>query len=70
MTPPKTLARPELEQDPLLPLALMIHCRVTKAAYANIFARSLSEGVPESTVIRRWLRKGAAAEGIALDSLI
>jgi hypothetical protein len=56
--------------DPLCnPLERSMTIRISIPTYAAITMRALCEGVGESTVVRRWMRRGALQEGINIDRL-
>jgi hypothetical protein len=55
-------------EDYSAPLVKSLGFRCSAPMYAGIAIRALCEGTGEGTVIRRWLTRGAAAEGIDLKS--
>jgi hypothetical protein len=54
--------------DYAAPLVKPFTVRLTATQYAHLACRGLCEGNGEGAVLRRWLVKGAAAEGIDLLS--
>ena len=50
------------------PLVKHLHIRVSGPSYAAIVTRALAEGRPEAEVARRWMRRGALAEGCSFDA--
>lgn len=42
--------------------------RCTAVQYAHIVARALAEGKGEGAILRRWITRGAAAEGIDINT--
>ena len=54
-------------QDHLIPLVKVKTIRLTAPMYARLAVRALCEGKSEGAIVRRWLVKGALAEGIELN---
>ena len=52
-----------------VPLTRQLTIRMSQAMYASIVTRSLIEQAPEAEIARRWIRRGALAEGINTDEL-
>ena len=55
------MSTPALKREPL---ERNISLRVSNAYHETIITRSLMEGVPQTELMRRWLRIGAQAEGL------
>lgn len=53
--------------DPPYPLLKHLHVRLSKPAYASLVTRSLAERRTEAEIARRWMRRGALAEGHPFD---
>ena len=50
------------------PLVKHMTVRLSGPSYAAIVTRALAEGRPEAEVARRWMRRGALAEGCSFDA--
>lgn len=59
---------PAYSETTMPPLVKQTTVRITAPAYARVLSRSLVERVSEGQVMRRWLWRGALAEGIDLNS--
>lgn len=55
------------QRDQAFPHTDTLTMRLTRGLRAGITTRSLTENRPESAIVRRWLRNGAAAEGIDIQ---
>lgn len=51
----------------LPPLVRTASFKMTLPAYARLVTRSLCENSSEGRIIRRWMTRGAALEGISLN---
>lgn len=50
-----------------VPQPLGLNVKVSTALYAALKTQAHEENEPKSTVIRRWLRNGAIAEGFDVE---
>ena len=57
----KVMATSVLKREPL---ERNVSLRVSNAHHETIVTRSVMEGVPQTELMRRWLRIGAQAEGL------
>ena len=53
--------------DHALPLCRQITVRINAPMYARLLTRALTSRSSEGAIIRRWLWRGALAEGIDLN---
>jgi hypothetical protein len=61
-------AEASAERDKHLPITQSITFRATQLMAAGIRTRALVESRGDSAIVRRWIRAGAAAEGIDIGS--
>ena len=54
--------------DPPYPLIKHLHVRLSAPSYATLVTQSLIERRSEAEVARRWMRRGARAEGHNFDA--
>ena len=67
-SPPTAVEPLEEYDDKLTPLAKQLTIRMSAVAYANLVTRSLCESKTEGAIVRRWLWRGALAEGHDLQT--
>lgn len=55
-------------RDYHLPMQDYLAVRISRSMKAGIIASALTEKRDSAAVIRRWIRLGASAEGVSIDS--
>jgi len=50
-----------------VPLVKHLNVRISGPSYAAVVTRALAEQRTEAEIARRWMRRGAAAEGVSFD---